>query len=367
MVYYLRYSPIKNLQVYKLFVLILLLCLLNLCTVHNTANISISSPIKDSLALIELGHRFFFDKNLSFEKNISCSTCHEPTLAFTDGYKLSVNSKAESLLRNSPSLLNIAQRESFNWANSSIKTLNHQMQRPLYSQSPVELGIKGNEEFILARFRSSKEYAQLFKLAFTKKIKEINFQDVEQAIESYIVQLISRNSRYDQFLNGRDSSLLSYEEWRGFRIFHSDSIECSACHGGKDFFEPERGGQFANIGLYNCNDSYPNRDRGLQDETSDPDYNGVFRIPTLRNIAITSPYYHDGSEESLESVILNYERPGRKVEYGDCKGDGSLHPNLDGRLQKFNLSETDRKALIAFLHCLTDTSYLKDKKFRNPF
>ncbi len=348
-------------------ILIIILFISNQCSV-SISNADIIGPIvKDSIALTELGQHLFFDKRLSFDESISCSTCHNPELAFTDGYKVSVNSKAESLLRNSPSLLNINHRTNFNWANPNLNSLIDQMQRPLYGTHPIELGVRINENKILDRIMKQKVYQKLVKKVYHQSGQKINTTLIEASIALYITNLQSRNSRYDQFLNTKDSSKLSKQEWRGHQLFHSDSIECNACHGGLDFFEPDRGPDFANIGLYNCNGSYPERDRGVQNETKNSDDNGDFRIPTLRNIAITAPYYHDGSEESLERVIHNYENTGRNITYGDCQGDGAQHPNLNGRLQKFTLSNEDRMALISFLQSLTDTSYLKNRNFVNPF
>lgn len=351
---------------YKILVTILLLYCFTLCSVSIPKSNNQFVEIQDSISLRELGHQLFFDKRLSFDQTISCSRCHDPILAFTDGYKLSLNSNAESLLRNAPTLLNINNRESYNWANPNDTSLRLQMQRPLYGKHPKELNIDGHQNDIILRLASINTYRILFKKTFGQNFKKINFNQIEIALAYFIEKLQSRNSKLDQFLQSGDSSLLSHQEWRGFALFHSDSIDCSACHGGIDFFEPDRGGTFANIGLYNCNSSYPLNDLGVQNENNDSEYNGLFRIPSLRNIALTSPYYHDGSEEDLEKVIRNYERGGRKVDFGNCKGDGRLHPNLDGRLQEFQLSEYDRKALISFLHCLTDTSYLKDDRYLIP-
>ncbi|MEP7195523.1 MAG: cytochrome c peroxidase [Saprospiraceae bacterium] len=339
----------------------------NLCALHNV-DINKGSKIEiDSVAQKELGHLFFFDKRLSYNNALSCSSCHDPILAFTDGYKVSFNSYAEELQRNSPSLLNINTRNSFNWANSKITTLQQQMQRPLFGNHPKELFLTGNENNVLDRFKKDKLYLNLFQKCYKQAIQTIELSEIIECITSYINSLQSRNSKYDQFLLNKDSSLLNKDEWIGFRLFHSDSISCNSCHGGQDFFTPERGGEFANIGLYNCNQSYPESDLGLQSEDNDVDYNGVFRIPGLRNVILTSPYYHDGSEEDLNKVLLNYERQGRQVTYGNCIGDGSQHPLTDGRMQKFKLHDSERKAIISFLNCLTDTSYFQNPYFRNPF
>jgi cytochrome c peroxidase len=324
-----------------------------------------SFPSKDAMA--ELGHYFFFDKKLSYNFARSCASCHDPFLAFTDGYRLSLNSEAQLLKRNAPSLLNINQRTSFDWSNPDVNSMILQMERPLFSVKPVELGLTGNEEIILQRFRQDKLYQQLYENAFHKSILNLSVKESLGSIAAYEISLQSRNSIYDQYLKSRDSTLFTSQEWMGLNLFFSDSISCNRCHGGLDFFEPERGGDFANIGLYNCEGSYPVRDLGLQEHTGDVGDNGVFRIPGLRNVALTGPYYHDGSSNSLEEVIKNYERGGRLNSVDDCEGDGAMHPNSDGRMQNFQLDEKSRKAIIAFLHTLTDTSYLRNEYFLDPF
>lgn len=222
------------------------------------------------------------------------------------------------------------------------------MERPLFSVKPVELGLTGNEEIILQRFRQDKIYQQLYENAFHKSILNLSVKEIMESIAAYEISLQSRNSIYDQYLKSRDSTLFTSQEWMGLNLFFSDSISCNRCHGGLDFFEPERGGDFANIGLYNCEGSYPVRDLGLQEHTGDVGDNGVFRIPGLRNVALTGPYYHDGSSNSLEEVIKNYERGGRLNSVDDCEGDGAMHPNTDGRMQNFQLDEKAGKPSLLF-------------------
>ncbi len=315
----------------------------------------------------EMGHFLFFDKDLSRDGNLSCSHCHDPLLAFTDGYRVSMNGNAELLLRNAPSLLNINRRSFFSWSDPNITDLAMQMQRPLFALHPEEMGLMNRESEIVERLSKKKIYRKLYPKAYGRSIDCLKFDDLIECIIYYERNLQSRNSKFDKFLQSRDSSYLTANEKIGMRLFFSDSLFCHGCHGGLDFFEPKQGMGMANIGLYNCNGSYPLRDLGLQRHTGLSKDNGVFRIPSLRNVAITSPYYHDGSEISLEEVIMNYERAGRKINTPGCESDGALHPNVDKRISKFSLSAEQRRALIAFLHTLTDTSYLSQYYFNNPF
>lgn len=318
-------------------------------------------------ALHELGHHFFFDVRLSYNLKKSCSSCHDPSLAFSDGYRLSLNSEALMLKRNASSLLNINRRTCFDWANPKINDLKEQMKRPLFSNHPIELGFEGHEDEILNRFKSDSLYQLLYWNAYGSKISMLNINEVIDCIVAYEMGLQSRFSIYDQFIKTKDTLIFTEQELMGYKLFFSDSISCHQCHGGEDFFEPTVGGSFANIGLYNCNGMYPSRDRGYFEHSKNSSDDGVFRIPTLRNVTITSPYYHDGSGNSLEEVIKNYEHHGRNIFSGDCIGDGALHPNVDARLKRFQLDEHKRKALIAFLHTLTDTSYLSNSYFLDPF
>lgn len=316
--------------------------------------------------LEELGHYFFFDKNLSVNGKLACSSCHDPNLAFTDGYRVSLNANAEILQRNSPSILNLNNRTFFSWSDPSINSLIFQLDRPLFSEHPVEMGLKGNEQQILHRISEQPGYKELYYKAFGKSINSIQWSELKNALVAYELKLQSRNSKYDFFLKSNDTTVFTASEFAGLQIFMADSIGCSNCHGGIDFFHPKLGALMANTGLYNCNGSYPLQDIGLQIHTNRHSDNGVFRIPTLRNVLLTAPYYHDGSSTSLEEVIMNYERGGRLRGNSDCNEDGAHHPNRDVRMKKFELSPKQRKNLIAFLGTLTDTTYLNQYYFNDP-
>jgi cytochrome c peroxidase len=157
----------------------------------------------------------------------------------------------------------------------------------------------------------------------------------------------------------------------GKSLFFSDQLNCRKCHSSNDFDEPEfsRMNHYQNIGLYNIGkDSlYANDDNGLQNETKDKDDIGKFKIPTLRNIAITAPYFHDGSAASLGEVIDNYARGGRLIDKGLYAGDGKLHPNKNQFVDGFTITNKEKKQLICFLQTLTDTCYLADPFYNNPF
>ena len=143
------------------------------------------------------------------------------------------------------------------------------------------------------------------------------------------------------------------------------------CHSGNDFDEPEftRMNHYQNIGLYNIGkDSlYANDDNGLQNVSKDKDDIGKFKIPSLRNIAITAPYFHDGSAANLNEVIEHYARGGRLLKQGKFAGDGELHPNKNQFIEGFKITNKEKLQLISFLKTLTDTSYLLNPFYQNPF
>ena len=159
-------------------------------------------------------------------------------------------------------------------------------------------------------------------------------------------------------------------------LFFSERLECFHCHGGFNFTDStthagsdvDRVG-YHNTGLYNLNEvgAYPDDNTGLFDMTGEPRDMGRFKAPSLRNIAVTAPYMHDGSVATLEDVIANYERGGRLIEDGEQAGDGRLSPFKSEFVTGFEISAGERADLLAFLESLTDDSVLTDPRLSNPF
>jgi cytochrome c peroxidase len=189
--------------------------------------------------------------------------------------------------------------------------------------------------------------------------------------------LISGRSPFDRYVFDDDRAALSESAKRGMTLFFSPRIGCAQCHSGLNFSGPliyegheQAGAIFANTGLYNLDGrgSYPPSDRGLIDATGRSADMGRFRVPTLRNVALTAPYMHDGSLSSLDEVIDHYARGGRQCAQQDCsdvtRADDRRNPRLDPRVRAFVLSKTDRADLIAFLDSLTDREFVDDPRFR---
>ena len=283
------------------------------------------NPMSD--AKIELGKKLFFEKLLSRDSSISCATCHNPKYAFTDGLVKAKGIKDREVTRNTPTLTNMAYNTSFlrDGVNPSLEA---QVIVPIHEKNEFDFHILLAAE----RLKKKKEYVDLSLAAFGEVP---NPKVISNAIASFERTLISGNSRYDQFTFQKDSSALSNSELRGMHLFNKHN--CVSCHSGFNFTN----GEVVNNGLYQ---NY--EDIGKMRVTLDPKDNGAFKVPTLRNVALTAPYMHDGSLNSLESVIDHY-----------IKG-GFDNPNKDNRIKELDFSENDKQDLVAFLKCLTDSSFI---------
>lgn len=275
---------------------------------------------------VELGHHLFFEKNLSYLKNISCAHCHDPKLAFTDGYRLSHNANAQALQRNTPSLLNIEYRKSFNWTSPGLTSIKNQILGPLNNQHPAELGYYMDTTEIQKRLLNDEKYIRIFSKYSTKKL--LNTNTITLSLEAYVKKLVSRKSKYDVFILSKDSSLFSQNEWKGYQIFAKNTHGCLDCHCGEDFYSPNIGTDFA---LTNGQ---------------------AVRIPSLRNVAITPPFFHDGRTISLKDAIIQHT-------------NGQKNEN-DNRYLHSDINNQDIKYILAFLETLTDTSYLSNQMFIEP-
>ena len=312
---------------------------------------------------LELGRRLFYDQRLSINGARSCASCHAPELAFTDGYRKSLSIDGFNVTRNSPSLINAKYFSSLTWADTTIKDFITQMDRPMFSEHPQEMGWKGNESIILDRLNQDPVYQQLLKQVFPHK-KQYTTDLVKNAIAAFEETLVSFNAPYDRYLRGQTNAL-SPSARRGMNLFFSGRTKCGVCHEGKLL----GGENFANVGLYNVGDTntYPVSDRGLFNNTKNPDDDGSFRIPSLRNVLLTAPYMHDGSVATIEEVIDIYVSGGRNITDGPHAGDGRKNAKKDMRVKPFTLTGEERKDLIAFLASLTDSSVLNNPRWKNPF
>lgn len=334
------------------------------------------NPISEQT--FELGRYLFYDKNLSGNQTQSCASCHIQKLAFSDGRALAVGSTGQHHPRNSQALVNIAYNATLTWANPVLTELEQQIQIPMFGEFPVELGIVGHEQQVLQRFKDDARYQAMFAAAFPneKEADRISYKTIVQALASFVRGLISFNSPYDRVRTGADPNAMSESALRGQALFFSEELECHHCHTSFNLTAstrhinttfPEQ--PFFNTGLYNVDGkgAYPKDNEGAMALTNDPADMGRFRPPTLRNIALTAPYMHDGSLANLEEVVRFYERGGRLTTAGPNKGDGRLSPLKNGLVAGFKITDQQRQDLVAFLQSLTDEEFLNNPRFSDPF
>jgi len=244
---------------------------------------------------------------------------------------------------------------------------------PMFGDTPIELGLR-DEKTLIDRLTPDARYVQLFTSAFSGDPTPVSIRNVTRAIAAFERTLISGNSAYDRYRLG-DTKALSDTAKRGMTLFFSERLECFHCHGGFNFAEavdhaklPEPERAFHNTGLYNVDGkgAYPASDPGLYKVTGNPSDMGRFKAPSLRNVALTAPYMHDGSIATLGEVLDHYAAGGRTIASGPNAGVGSDSPIKDKFLVGFVLTPEERAEVIAFLESLTDDAFLTDPRFADP-
>lgn len=274
----------------------------------------VQSKSSNKTARIKLGRLLFYDNRLSYNQTKSCVSCHDPNMAFTDGYRKSVGANGYAVTHNAPSLLNAVYRSTLTWKDSTVKGLKKQLHFPFFNHQPVELGWASNEELILQRLSLVPQYKTLFKAAFPTAQKWVTLEQVQTCIVAFEEQLVAYGSAYDLYMKGQKNAL-NQEAIKGMYIFNASKTKCSSCH------QPEKPFQLHSSRFVD----------------------GI-RVPSLRNVWLTAPYMHDGRLDKMEEVISYYETK-----------------------FSFQLNKTERQQLLAFLKALTDTSYLSRRELLNPF
>ncbi len=328
-----------------------------------------------SEAKVLLGRHLFYDVRLSGNGTFSCANCHLQSRAFADPLPRGVGSTGEVHPRGAMSLANVAFASALTWGNPNMRTLEAQALVPMFGEDPVELGLAGKETEMLARLGKDARYRRMFADAFPGEPAPLTLVNVTRAIASFERVLISGRSPYDRAQHG-ERAAMSAAAQRGEQLFFSERLECFHCHGGyaftgtvndmgKAFPEVE----FHNTGLYNIGGrgGFPRENPGLMDFTQRKEDEGKFKAPTLRNIALTAPYMHDGSIATLDGVLDHYAAGGRTIASGPHAGDGSTNPNKSEFINGFELTAGERQDLLAFLHSLTDSTFVTDPRFADPW
>lgn len=327
-------------------------------------------------AKVELGRHLFYDTRLSRDDTMSCATCHEQRLAFTDGRAVSPGVTGQNTPRNAMSLVNVAYFPVLTWGNPLLQHLEQQALVPLIGQEPVELGLAGMEAEMAKRLSAEPIYKRLFADAFPETGGEISLATVARALAAFQRSIVSMRSPYDRYRYEGDADAVSDAVVRGEALFFSERLECHHCHSGLNLadtvlHERNKAGEvaFHNTGLYNLDGkgAYPANNTGIAEITGKPEDMGRFRAPSLRNVAITAPYMHDGSIATLDEVLDHYAAGGRTIAAGPRAGVGRANPLKSSFVPGFTLTRAERADLIAFLKALTDEQLLRDPRFANPW
>lgn len=328
-----------------------------------------------TVAKAELGRYLFYDRRLSGNQTQSCGSCHQQSRAFTDSRGTALGSTGEAHPRGSMALANVGYFSTLTWASSVVRTLEAQALVPLFGDNPVELGMAGREAELLQRLRADARYPGMFAAAFPGESEPITVANLAKAIASFERALVSADSPFDRAQRGVPNAMTAAAQ-RGRELFFSERTECFHCHGGfanTDSVAPAGSFldelSFHNTGLYNVDGrgGYPAPNTGLHAQTGNAADMGRFRAPSLRNIALTAPYMHDGSIATLEEVIDTYAAGGRNIVSGPNAGDGRANPNKSGFIVGFTLTPQERADLVAFLQALTDTRFVTDPRYADPF
>lgn len=326
-----------------------------------------SNPMTE--AKVALGRRLFYDPALSVNGAESCGSCHAQALAFADGRERPLGTTGQPGRRNSPSLANAGYAARLTWASSALVDLEGQALVPMFGEDPVELGLSGREALLLSRLEADAGYRTAFAAAFPEEPAPFSVRSVVRALASFERTLVSGRSPFDRHLEG-DAAALSPSAARGLALFRSDRLACGRCHAGRNLSDaavvdgpPPAAAPFHNTGLYDEDGrgAYPAEDVGLMTLTGLPADMGRFRAPSLRNVAVTAPYMHDGSLGTLSDVLDHYAAGGRAA-----RVNGSPSPLRSDLVRGFALTAEERADLLAFLESLTDAAFLADPRFGPP-
>lgn len=282
----------------------------------------------------KLGKKLFFDNILSIDSSINCGSCHKPHLAFSDDQAISLGVEGRLGTRNAPSLANVGYHP-YLLREGGVPTLEMQVLVPIQEENEFDHNIVE----IAKLLEQDETYVAMSKEAYDR---EPDHYVITRALGVFERTLISGNSAYDQYTFQGNKSALNDSEIRGMNLFFSSKTNCSSCHSGFNFTNYS----FENNGLY---EQYS--DIGRMRVSGDPADESLFKVPSLRNVGVTPPYMHDGSVQTLEEVIEHYDQGGLN------------HPHKSNLIQPLNLTNQEKTDLIAFLHSLTDHSFIKNNIF----
>lgn len=289
-------------------------------------NIPANNPLTPEK--IALGKLLFFDKRISADGTVACATCHNPDFGFTDSKPVSDGIRGQQGKRSAPSAINRLFSSNQFW-DGRAKSLEDQAKKPM--TNPIEMG--HTLEGVVKRLRAIRGYRVLFKQAFGTE--KFTIDDVAKAIACYERTILSGDSPYDRYEAG-DKSALSPAAQRGLALFNGKA-NCVRCHTGFNFTDES----YNNLGVGWDPAKKEFTDDGRFAISNKIHQDGAFKTPTLRNIAQTAPYMHDGSEKTLEETVEFYDK------------GGNPNPNLSKEIKPLHLTVQDKADLVAFMKSLT--------------
>ena len=323
-------------------------------------------------ARVALGEALYFDKRLSIDGTVSCATCHDPANAFTDHSSVAIGVSKRIGTRNAPTILNAMFSERLFW-DGRAGSLEEQAKQPLTNS--FEMGM-GNNDAVVARVRSLPEYQKEFRRVF--KGEGISIDTIAKAIAAYERTQLSGNSPFDRFISG-DANAISEAQKRGWELFRGKAkcIDCHSFSAGSPFFTDFK---FHNTGIVAKDTNFEHLSRlakqmndvvrgnsapslahtpgfaelGRYLVTKQPKDIGAFKTPTLRDIELTTPYMHNGSEKTLIDVVRFYNR------------GGNANANLDERMRPLNLNDEELNELVEFMRALTSDDVLRRTQSAKP-
>lgn len=307
-----------------------------------------------TVAKVELGRMLFHEQKLSGDESMSCATCHLQSAAFTDTAKLSVGIRGLEGHRNAMSVFNMAWNDNGFFWDGRAELLRHQSLLPIQDSLEMDETLAG----AAAKLSAEEIYQHAFIRAFGDD--EITAERMALAMEQFMLTITSFNSKYDRYLAGMES--LTDSELRGLELFNTEyneffpefsGADCQHCHGGPNFSN----NQYMNNGL---DEESEMTDIGRMAVTENPSHLGQFKVTSLRNIALTAPYMHDGRFNTLEEVIDHYNE--------GLHASSTLDPALAATMSTgLMLTAQDKEDLINFLHTLTDEQLAQETDYSSPF
>lgn len=329
--------------------------------VNNTLpipNLPTDNPL--TIEKVQLGRMLFYEKALSKDGSMSCATCHMQEEGFSDSDQFSLGVEGMLGARQAMGVINLAWNENGFFWDGRAELLRHQALLPI--QDPLEMN-ESLENVISKLSNSITNYPyNFYETSFKKAFKDgqINSLNISLALEAFMLTLVSDNSKYDKYLVGKAE--LTESEARGMELFFGEyneffpetsGADCAHCHSGTNF----ENDQYINNGL-DKDETFS--DLGRFDVTDNIEDKAKFKVTTLRNIAVTAPYMHDGRFNTLEEVINHYNT--------GINSSSTLDPALESTMGTgLMLDEVDIADIIAFLNTLTDEEFLSNENYQSPF